>query len=88
MIVKALGVFDLLSAAIILLNMFDVVPSRFVISVGMYLLIKMVIFFGDALSMVDGLIALIVMVNLLYGVAWINYIILLYLVIKGGVSVL
>jgi hypothetical protein len=88
MIVKTLGVFDLLSAAIILLNMFDVVPGRFVISVGMYLLIKMVIFFGDALSMVDGLVALIVMINLLYNVTWINYVIVIYLLVKGGVSLM
>lgn len=88
MFIKVLGIFDLVSAIIILLNMYSVITAHPVISVGLYLLLKMIIFFGDALSMIDGLAGLIVMINLLFHISWINYIIIAYLVIKGIISLL
>ncbi len=88
MVNKITGVFDVLAGLVILLNMLDVIGNVLVLAVVVYFIVRVFAFYGEPLYMVDGLIALIVLVNLLYKVEWINYIIILYLIIKGVIFIL
>lgn len=83
MVNKISGVFDVLSAIIIFLNILGVIGNLLVLSVIVYFIIRMIAFYGEPLCMVDGLAALILLVNLLYQIELANYIILIYLLVKG-----
>jgi len=83
MVNKASGVMDIIAAFVIFFNMYGVMPWYLVLSVVIYLIIKMIVHFDEPLHMIDGLVALIALVNLLYHSIWIGYIIVIYLAVKG-----
>lgn len=83
MVNKVSGAFDILAAIIIFLSMYDIIGNVFLLAVVVYFIVRMIAFYGEPLYMVDGLIALIVFVNLLYHNMWVGYIIVIYLLVKG-----
>lgn len=83
MVNKISWVLDIIAAIFIFLNMYDIIGNVFVLSVVIYLIVKMIVHYGEPSYMVDVLVALILFVNLLYNIYWVNYIIIIYLLVKG-----
>lgn len=85
---ETIGVLNILSGIIVILFLFDVLSFIFVLIVIAYMIIKMIIFHEEPLQMIDGLIALIILFNLIYQLNWVNYITIAYLLIKGAYLVI
>ena len=83
MVKKVSGIIDIVAALVVFLNMYGLLPWYLVGAVAVYLIVKMIILFDEPLPMIDGLVALIVLVNLLYQFIWVGYIIVIYLLVKG-----
>lgn len=86
MIGKALGLFDITAAIILLLSSYKWISYTLVVVVAIYLIIKALIFFGDVLSMIDGICGLVALLNIMLGIFWLNYLIIVYLIGKGVFS--
>jgi hypothetical protein len=86
MLGKFMGVLDIFVSIAIILFQYNIIPGKIIFSLAFYLLIKTIIFFGDTLSMIDGLVAIYMMIMLLYQVEIISIICAVYLFIKGGLS--
>jgi len=86
MFVKALGIFDIIAAFILLFSSYHWISYTPVVVAAIYLIIKALIFFGDALSMLDGILGIVALINIALGIFWLNYVILVYLLGKGIVS--
>jgi hypothetical protein len=82
------GILDIFVALIVLLFMTDIIGLRLIISASLYLILKAIIFFGDGMSMFDGFLGFVILLNVIINVGWIYYLIIAYLVIKGGTSLL
>ncbi len=86
MIVKFMGVLDLLAALFLILFQLEIVTSRVMLSFALYLFVKGVVFWGDGASRID-LILSIYMVSLLIWSPWILSIIAaIYLIQKAFFS--
>jgi hypothetical protein len=88
MIVKLMGVLDIFTALIIILFQFKMIHNPLIVSLGFYLLMKAIIFFGDFFSVMDGVVGL----YMLFMIAWpleiLSFIVAGYLVIKGFSSLI
>jgi len=83
MIVKFMGLLDIFTAIVIVLFQFKYIHNPLVISLGLYLLLKAVIFFGDFFSIVDGIVGLYVLFMLILSFETLSFLAAGYLVIKG-----
>ncbi len=86
MIVKFLGISDLISALLVLLIHYGVGNFRFPLIVSMYLLIKGFSFRKDFQSWIDIAIGVYIWFVFLGFATFLDYIIVLYLIQKGFVS--
>jgi hypothetical protein len=83
MIVKLMGLMDIFTAVVILLFQFKYIHNPLVISLGLYLILKAVIFFGDFFSIIDGIVGLYVLFMLVLSFETMSFVAAGYLVIKG-----
>jgi len=83
MIVKLMGVLDLFSAIVILLFQYKMIHNPLIVSLGFYLILKAVVFFGDLFSMIDGVVGLYMLFMLVFPIETITFIVVGYLAIKG-----
>jgi hypothetical protein len=83
MIVKLMGVMDIFTALIIVLYQYRMIYNPLVISLGFYLIMKAIIFFGDFFSIIDGVIGLYMLFMTILSIQMITLIVAGYLVIKG-----
>jgi hypothetical protein len=83
MIVKFMGVLDLFAAAVILLFQYKMIHNPLVVSLGLYLILKAVIFFGDLFSMIDGVVGLYMLFMMIIPIETVTFIVVGYLAIKG-----
>jgi hypothetical protein len=88
MLVKFMGILDIVCSIIIILCYNNILPFQPLISVALYLILKAVIFFGDILSIVDAIVGILILINLLVHSSLIVYIAVIYLIFKGGISML
>jgi len=88
MIVKLMGVVDIFTALIIVLFQFKMIHNPLVISLGFYLIMKTVIFFGDFFSIIDGMVGLYMLFMTILSFQTFTLIVAGYLVIKGFVSLI
>jgi hypothetical protein len=83
MIVKLMGVMDLFTALVILLFQYKMIHNPLVISLGLYLIMKAVIFFGDFFSIVDGIVGIYMLLMMFVSFHTFTFIVVGYLAIKG-----
>jgi hypothetical protein len=83
MIVKIMGILDIFTAIIIFLFQYRLIHNPLIVSLGLYLIIKAVVFFGDFFSIIDGIIGLYMLFMILFPIEIITFIATGYLVIKG-----
>ena len=88
MIVKLLGFLDLATASIIAFSYIGIMPIYILIGSALYLILKTIIFFGDFISIIDGIVGLLTLLNLALHVGWIAYGAIVYLVAKGIISMM
>jgi hypothetical protein len=88
MLVKLLGFLDFASAIIIAFFYFGIMPVNILIGASLYLVLKAVIFFGDFVSILDGIVGILTILNILMHVGWITYVAVVYLIAKGLISML
>ena len=88
MIIKILGFFDLLTALIIFLLHNNLVGWKIALIAFIYLMIKAVVFFGDIMSILDGVTGIYIIVLLLGFHTFLTYIFIIYLVQKAVFSFL
>jgi hypothetical protein len=88
MIEKLLGLMDMATAVIIAFYYFGIASTQVLIGASLYLVLKAVIFFGDAGSMIDGVIGVLTMLNIFMHVGWITYVAIVYLIGKGLISMI
>lgn len=86
MIVKFLGFLDLLAAGVMILYFFEIIPYKFVLSLGLYLIFKAIMFFGDFLSFLDGVVGLYMLLMFFWTPGIITTIFSVYLIIKSLLS--
>jgi hypothetical protein len=83
MIVKLMGVLDLFTALVIILFQYKMIHNPLIVSLGFYLIMKTIIFFGDLFSIIDGVIGLYVLFMMVWPIEVVSFICMGYLVIKG-----
>jgi len=83
MIVKLMGVLDLFTALIIVLFQFQTIHNPLIISLGFYLIMKAIIFFGDIFSIIDGIVGLYILFMIVWPIEILSFICVGYLAIKG-----
>jgi hypothetical protein len=83
MIGKLLGALDIFTALAIIFFQFNITPSQMIFSLSFYLLIKFIIFFGDMMSIIDGIIGMYMLIMLVLNIATVSWIFSVYLIIKG-----
>jgi hypothetical protein len=88
MIVKLMGVLDVFTALVLVLYQYNLIRNPLVVSLGLYLIMKAVIFFGDFFSIVDGIVGLYMLFMMLLAFETFTIIVATYLVIKGFSSML
>jgi len=88
MIVKVMGVLDIFTALIIILFQFKMIHNPLIVSLGLYLIMKAVIFFGDLFSIIDGVVGLYMLFMMVWPVEVLSFICVGYLVIKGFSSLM
>jgi len=76
------------TAVIIALFYFGVASTPILVCASLYLVLKAIIFFGDAGSMIDGVIGILTILNILMHVGWITYVAIVYLIGKGLISMI
>ncbi len=86
MLGKFLGILDLGAALCIFLFQFGIYSRQIVFSMAAYLLIKAILFIGDALSIVDGIVGIYMLVMMLFNIQFLSIIALIYLGLKGAAS--
>jgi hypothetical protein len=83
MIVKVMGALDIFTALIIVLFQYKMIHNPLIVSLGFYLIMKAVIFFGDFFSVVDGVIGLYMLFMMIWPIEALSFIFVGYLAIKG-----
>jgi len=83
MLSKILGFVDFATAVVIILFQYNIVPVQLVISLSLYLIIKAIVFFGDFMSILDGIVGLYMLLMFLFKPEVISIIFAVYLTIKG-----
>jgi hypothetical protein len=86
MFVKVLGILDMVGAFIMAFYYFNVVSMNPVIGVMLYLFLKCVVFFGDFLSVLDGVAAIMILIDIFTQSGLLTYILVMYLLAKGVIS--
>ncbi len=88
MIIKLLGFFDLLTALTLFLLHHELLGWKIALVAFSYLMIKAVVFFGDIMSILDGVTGIYIIVLLLGFHTFLTYIFIIYLVQKAVFSFL
>lgn len=92
MIIKILGVCDIISGLLIFLNsMYNFIPETIMLVAGFYLLIKGIVFVigKDFASIIDVICSLVIFISLAYSIPYfISVIIFVFLLQKGIFSLL
>ncbi len=88
MIVKLLGFFDLLTAVVLFLLHHNLVGWKIAVFAFVYLVLKAVIFFGDVMSIIDGITAIYIIILVLGLHTSLTYIFIIYLFQKAVFSFL
>jgi len=83
MIVKLMGVLDLFTALVIVLFQYKMIHNTLIVSLGLYLIMKAVIFFGDLFSFIDGVVGLYMIFMMVWPIEVLSFICVGYLAIKG-----
>jgi len=83
MIVKTMGLLDIFTAIVMVLFQFQAIHNPLIVSLGLYLIIKAVVFFGDFFSIIDGILGLYMLFMIIFPVKSITFIAAGYLTIKG-----
>jgi hypothetical protein len=78
-----MGALDIFAAIVILLFQYKIIHNPLVLSLGLYLILKAVMFFGDLFSMIDGIIGLYMLFMMIFPIEIITFIAVGYLSIKG-----
>jgi len=86
MFVKVMGLLDIVCAFLVALFYFNVISSHPLIVAMIYLFIKCVVFFGDFLSILDGVVAVLILIDIFTQSGFLTYILVMYLLGKGVVS--
>jgi len=79
---------DMITAVIIFLIHVNIIKFALAAIFAAYLIIKAIIFFGDILSVIDGLIGIYILVMFAARIDILTIICVFYLFVKGGVSML
>jgi hypothetical protein len=87
MVSEILGVLDIAAAIIIFLVNVNVVKFTLAAIFAAYLIIKAIIFFGDFLSIIDGLVGIYILLMFTVRIDVLTVICVMYLIAKGGISV-
>lgn len=83
MIVKVMGVLDIFTAIVMLLFQYKLIHNPLIVSLGFYLIIKAVVFFGDLFSIADGVIGLYMLFMIIFPMQTVTFVAAGYLTIKG-----
>jgi hypothetical protein len=83
MIGKIMGFIDIFAGIIMLLAQFGIVKGYILFSLGLYLIIKFIMFFGDFMSVIDGIVGIYLILMLLVTFSAISILFAAYLIIKG-----
>lgn len=86
MIVKLMGLMDILSGIGIILFNFELISLKFAFAIIIYLLIKGFAFRGDLASIGDFGIAIYMILMMFYPITFLSFIVAIYLFQKGIVS--
>ncbi|MBD3209100.1 hypothetical protein GF367_01620 [Candidatus Woesearchaeota archaeon] len=86
-VIKFFGIMDLYSAAVMLLVQFDVTPWRVILTAAAWLVMKGFLFRGDVASMIDMGIGFYHLLMVILPIPVLTYILAIYLVVKGVLSV-
>lgn len=83
MIVKIMGVLDIFTALVMILFQYKMIHNPLIVSLGFYLILKGIIFFGDFFSVADGIIGLYMLFMILFPIQSFTFIASAYLALKG-----
>jgi hypothetical protein len=85
-LMKFFGLMDLYSAIVMLLVQLDVTPWRVILTASGWLILKGFLFRGDFASMIDLGIGVYHIIMVILPIAFVTYILAIYLIIKGLMS--
>ncbi len=83
MIVKLMGILDIFTALVIVLFQYKMIHNPLIVSLGLYLIIKAIMFFGDFFSIIDGIAGLYMLFMIIVSIETATFIVAGYLTIKG-----
>lgn len=83
MLGKILGFLDLTAGICIVLMQLNFMYAQLMVSLALYLILKAIIFFGDSMSIIDGIVGLYMLLMLTFRIELVSIIFSIYLVIKG-----
>jgi hypothetical protein len=86
MLGKIMGFMDVAVAAIMLLAQYAGLPAQVMISASVYLFIKAAMFFGDLMSIIDGIVGLYLLIMLFFRPELVTILFAIYLAAKGAWS--
>jgi len=78
-----MGVLDLFTAIVIILFQYKLIHNPLIVSLGFYLIIKAILFFGDLFSLADGIIGLYMLFMILFSIELVTFVAAGYLIVKG-----
>jgi len=81
-----MGFMDVAVAAIMLLAQYAGLPAQVMISASVYLFIKAAMFFGDLMSIIDGIVGLYLLIMLFFRPELVTILFAIYLAAKGAWS--
>jgi hypothetical protein len=88
MLGKIMGFLDIAAAIIMLLSQYAGMPAQVIITAAAYLFIKAAMFFGDLMSIIDGIVGLYLLIMIFFRPEIVTWLFVVYLAAKGVWSML
>ena len=86
MLIQLLGILDLVHGILLVLSLIFPVPMIAIAFFAIYLVLKAIIFWGDILSIIDGIVGLYSVISLFAPIYKLSLIFGIYLLVKGVLS--
>lgn len=83
MLGKLMGIMDLLTGILLILFQYSTIPFNWIFPFAMYLLLKLFIFWGDSMSIIDGFIGIYIFLMLLFKIEIVSFVFFFYLILKS-----
>ncbi len=78
-----MGVMDLMAGIFLILFQYSAIPFSWIFPFAAYLLLKLFIFWGDSMSIVDGFVGVYIFIMLIMKIELVSFVFFFYLILKS-----